>query len=218
MNGEEPTYFYGKRADKEKTQWMAGNGDGMLVWDHNGNGIIDDNTELMSEYSIEGKAVFANGFEKLAHYFDIDENGVVTAQEFKGLRLWVDDGDAITEAGELHTLQEHGITEIKVPVDHNDFVGDYTKLESVDITDTGSARREAIEDDTSENTNTEEGSQPVVEPTIQGSITVSSIAKFVVVPEKTRQIERYKHMTVEFPSWNKIQVYQRATATECSAS
>ena len=57
VGGQPATYFYGKREDKERTQWMAGNGDGMLVWDHNGNGIIDDNTEMMSEYNVEGKAV-----------------------------------------------------------------------------------------------------------------------------------------------------------------
>ena len=166
VGGQPATYFYGKREDKERTQWMAGNGDGMLVWDHNGNGIIDDNTEMMSEYSVEGKAVFANGFEKLAHYFDIDQNGVITAQESKGLRLWVDDGDAVTEAGELQTLPEHGITEIKVPTDHSDFVGDYTKEERVDITETGSAQRAPIIETPVEDDNQEEDTAPV--PGIQG--------------------------------------------------
>ena len=49
LGGAKPEYFYGTRKDKEKTQWMAGKGDGFLVWDINGNGIIDDNTEMMSE-------------------------------------------------------------------------------------------------------------------------------------------------------------------------
>ena len=182
VGGQPATYFYGKREDKERTQWMAGNGDGMLVWDHNGNGIIDDNTEMMSEYNVEGKAVFANGFEKLAHYFDIDKNGVITAQEFKGLRLWVDDGDAVTEAGELQTLPEHGITEIKVPTDHSDFVGDYTKEEMVEITETGSAQREGIPEDPVEDDNQEEDTTPT--PGIEGTLTLASVVNFILVPEK----------------------------------
>ena len=94
-----PEYFYGTRKDKEKTQWMAGKGDGFLVWDINGNGIIDDNTEMMSEFDKDGNAAFANGFEKLAHYFDKDNNGIIEGAELKGLMFWVDDGDAVTEAG-----------------------------------------------------------------------------------------------------------------------
>jgi len=181
IGGDKPTYFYGERKDQEKTQWIAGNGDGILVWDHNGNGIIDDNTELMSEYNIEGKEVFANGFEKLAHYFDIDENGVITAQEFKGLRVWVDDGDAKTEEGELQTLQQHGITEIRVPVDGNDFVGDTTKQEITEITDTGSAGRQPLEEEV-ENDNQEEDTKPISK--IKGTLTLSSVAGFMLMPEK----------------------------------
>ena len=34
-----------------------------LVWDKNGNGIIDDNTEMMSEFDENGNKRFQNGFE-----------------------------------------------------------------------------------------------------------------------------------------------------------
>ena len=44
-----------------------------MVWDKNGNGIIDDNTEMMSEFDANGNKVFQNGFEKLAYYFDISK-------------------------------------------------------------------------------------------------------------------------------------------------
>ena len=86
-----------------------------MVWDHNGNGIIDDNTEMMSEFDKEGKKEFANGFEKLGHYFDKDGDGVISGSELNGLMFWVDDGDAQTEQGELQTLAQHGITEIALP-------------------------------------------------------------------------------------------------------
>ena len=105
LNGEKPIYYYGTRVDEERIQWIKGNGDALLVWDHNENGIIDDATELMSEFDTKGGKAFANGFEKLAHYFDHDDDGIIEASEMGGLRFWVDDGDAITEAGELKRLQ-----------------------------------------------------------------------------------------------------------------
>ena len=104
------------RKDAERTQWISGDGDGLLVWDHNGNGIIDDTTELMSEFDIKGEHAFANGLEKLAHYFDKDGNGVVEAHEMQGLMFWIDDGDAKTEEGELIPPWKLGITQIVVPV------------------------------------------------------------------------------------------------------
>ena len=115
VNGEPATYYYGVREDREMTQWLAGNGDGMLVWDHNGNGIIDDSTELMSEFDKDGNVAFADGYEKIAHYFDHNQDGVVRDGEMDGLMLWVDDGDAKTEAGELRSLQEYGIMYINIP-------------------------------------------------------------------------------------------------------
>ena len=96
-----------------------GSGDGFLVWDKNGNGIIDDNTEMMSEFDEHGNKRFQNGFEKLAHYFDLDNSGVVKGEELKKLKIWIDiDGDAKTDKGELVPLSQHGITEIVIPGHH----------------------------------------------------------------------------------------------------
>ena len=156
---------------KKRTQWMAGNGDGLLVWDHNGNGIIDDNTELMSEFDKDGKTAFANGFEKLAHYFDLDGDGVITAQEWKGLMLWVDDGDAITEAGELRELSDYGITGLIVPKRQETYAGEFLKETTKEVTETGEAYREALE---------QEPEPPIPEPPkvdVHGTIELSSRAK-----------------------------------------
>ena len=116
IGGDKSEYFYGTRKDVERTQWISGDGDGLLVWDHNGNGTIDDSSELMSEFDISGNHAFANGLEKLAHYFDKDGNGVIEAHEMQGLMFWIDDGDAKTEEGELIPPWKLGITEIIVPV------------------------------------------------------------------------------------------------------
>ena len=71
--------------------------------------------EMMSEFDIEGKKVFENGFDKLAHYFDKDDDGIIQGSELDGLKFWVDDGDAVTEDGELQSLAEHGIHSITIP-------------------------------------------------------------------------------------------------------
>ena len=71
---------------------------------------------MMSEFDTSGNKAFANGFEKLRHYFDKDGDGVVKGSETSELKFWVDDnGDAVTDAGELKSLSEYGISEIRIP-------------------------------------------------------------------------------------------------------
>ncbi|HCH61361.1 MAG TPA: hypothetical protein DFR83_01055, partial [Deltaproteobacteria bacterium] len=119
VGDDEYDYFWGNRMDVEVTEWLQkGTGDGFLVWDHNGNGVIDDNTEMMSEYDVDGNFAFANGYEKLRHYFDKDEDGMIKGAELNGLLFWVDsNADAQTDAGELVPLSDYGITEIEIPVE-----------------------------------------------------------------------------------------------------
>ena len=77
VGGEEPMYYWGTREDRERTQWLSGNGDGMLVWDRNNDGVISDSTELMSEFDAEGNVAFADGWEKqLSHLFDSNHDGI----------------------------------------------------------------------------------------------------------------------------------------------
>ncbi|MEB3196192.1 MAG: hypothetical protein VKP62_03220 [Candidatus Sericytochromatia bacterium] len=98
----------------DQTEWMSGNGDGMLVDDRDGgatkasqgDGRIDG-TRLFGDQG--GK--FANGYEKMAQ-LDADGDGKLAGKELEGLKTWVDDGDAKLEAGELKTLAELGVTEI----------------------------------------------------------------------------------------------------------
>ena len=59
-------YYFSPYDQNEQTEWMKpGSGDGFLVWDKNGNGIIDDNTEMMSEFDANGNKVFQNGLKNL---------------------------------------------------------------------------------------------------------------------------------------------------------
>ncbi len=89
--------------------WISGH-DGFLAVDSNGNGRIDGIGELFG-----GNAKGA-GFAKLAS-FDSNGDGLVDSRDaaFGELRIWVDaDGSRQTEAGELRTLAEAGIAELKV--------------------------------------------------------------------------------------------------------
>ena len=70
---------------------------------------------MMSEFDANGNKVFQDGFEKLQHYFDHDNNGVIEGKELEELKFWVDDGDAKTEDGELRELSEFGIQRITIP-------------------------------------------------------------------------------------------------------
>lgn len=93
----------------EKMEWFAGDGDGILV----------DFAKIQGEH-IAGDAVFGDsngafidGFESLAA-FDQDGNRLLEQSEFSQLRLWIDDGDAELESGELQKLSDHDIFSISL--------------------------------------------------------------------------------------------------------
>lgn len=59
---------------------------------------------------------FRDGFAKLAHRFDLDDDGVVTGGELDGLYVWRDlDGDARIDDGELDTCTGLGIAALILP-------------------------------------------------------------------------------------------------------
>jgi hypothetical protein len=101
---------------KENVEWMAGDGDGMLVDDSDGgvtaasrgNGQIDG-SRLFGDQG--GK--YANGYEKLQQ-LDANHDGKLTGHELDGLKAWIDDGDGVVEEGELKTLVDLGVTELDV--------------------------------------------------------------------------------------------------------
>jgi hypothetical protein len=81
--------------------------DGFLAIDSNGNGRIDDRSELFG-------GELGEGFAKLAT-FDTNADGLVTAQDarFSELLVWRDrDGDHQTSADELSTLAAAGIASL----------------------------------------------------------------------------------------------------------
>jgi len=114
--GGKEEYHWGKKVAAEKTEWLAKNGgDGLLVWDVNKDGKITSSKELFSEFDTNGVKKFANGYEKLAHYFDRNKDGRVEGDELKGLQIWKDsNADGKVDKGELEQLSKYDITSFDV--------------------------------------------------------------------------------------------------------
>lgn len=100
----------------ETTGWV-GKDDALLVWDRNGNGRIDDGSELFGNntwLATGNKA--ANGFVAMAE-LDSNRDGRVDAQDapFSQLRLWLDtDANADVSEGELRALAAAGVQSLSL--------------------------------------------------------------------------------------------------------
>jgi len=102
-------FDHDKNGFAERTGW-AGADDGLLVLDRNGNGWIDDGSELFGNNSGTGPGS-ANGFAALAG-FDSNLDGRIDALDsaFTSLRVWKDaNSNGLTDTGELLTLQQAGV-------------------------------------------------------------------------------------------------------------
>ncbi|MGH8614863.1 MAG: hypothetical protein ACREYF_23255, partial [Gammaproteobacteria bacterium] len=98
----------------QATGWV-GPDDGLLVWDRNGDGQINDGKELFGDQTLLSDGTQAsNGFAALAE-LDSNHDGKVDAGDARwaDLEVWTDtDGDGYTSAGELHTLADLRIQSI----------------------------------------------------------------------------------------------------------
>src|SRR5262249_944907 len=91
---------------QEAMAWVRPD-DGLLVRDLNGNGTIDNHSELFGSSS-------TNGFTALAALDSNGDHAITLADaDFTDLRIWRDSNqDGFSQAGELFELSEFDITSI----------------------------------------------------------------------------------------------------------
>jgi hypothetical protein len=104
----------------ENIAWIDG-GDAFLALDRNGNGVIDDGTELFGNFTDQPPSHEPNGYLALA-VFDLsshggNDDGLISPSDavFGELRLWIDrNRNGVTDPGELVPLADRAIEAIEL--------------------------------------------------------------------------------------------------------
>ena len=102
---------------KNLTQWISPE-DGFLVLDRNGNGTIDNGSELFGDstpINAQGDTT-TNGYGALAA-FDVNSDGQIDQNDnvYNELEVWIDkNSDGVSQANELFSLTSLGVSSISL--------------------------------------------------------------------------------------------------------
>ena len=125
-NNESGGAYFDHNGDgvSHKSSWISKE-DGILAYDRNGNGKIDDGGELFGNFTqIKDKdgnqRLAKDGYEALKE-FDSNNDGLIDNKDdkFKDLKIWQDaNSNGISDEGELKSLDELGIASLSL--NHNE--------------------------------------------------------------------------------------------------
>lgn len=117
----------------ERLSWtLPGTDDGWLALDRNGNGVIDDGTELFGNFSPQTESDAPNGYRALSVFDDPSHGGngnqrIDPGDEIYGqLCIWVDaDADGACSPQELTSLTDFGVRWIQTRYRRSRAVDEY---------------------------------------------------------------------------------------------
>ncbi len=108
LDGSQVHFDLNNNFFSERTGWI-GAGAGLLALDKNGNGLVDDASELFGNFT-------GSGLADLAQY-DLNHDGKIDRADavYARLQVWQDlNGDGVTQARELSSLADLGIASISL--------------------------------------------------------------------------------------------------------
>ncbi|MDZ7839509.1 MAG: tandem-95 repeat protein [Gammaproteobacteria bacterium] len=107
---------------RDATGWIAGEGDALLAYDHDGDGRVARADEISFVQYLEGAQTDLEGLRA----FDSTGDGVFDADDDQWSRfgLWMDDGDANFQDGELVAMEESGIESLTLASDDEGYEAD----------------------------------------------------------------------------------------------
>ncbi|WP_459789796.1 cadherin domain-containing protein [Alteriqipengyuania sp. 357] len=112
LDGSTIAFDMDKDGLADKTGWVSAD-DALLALDRNGNGVIDDSSEISFADDVENALTDLEGLRA----FDTNGNGLLDAgdQRFGEFLVWQDiNQNGVSDEGELRTLTEAGIVQVNL--------------------------------------------------------------------------------------------------------